>query len=46
MCILYHEHNEYVIEDIAIQCRNCHINNGLHLKDKTVGGIITPYVLN
>ena len=34
MCLLYHEHNEYVVETIATQSINCRRNNGLNLKDK------------
>ena len=38
MHLLYHEQNdkEHFMEAIAIQCRNCHRNTGLYLKDKIV----------
>ena len=37
MCLLYHKHNEDYVDAVAIQCGNCHIKTGLHLRDKTVG---------
>ena len=46
MHLLYHEHNEDIVEAIDIQCSNFHINTGLHLKDKTVEEIITQFLLN
>ena len=46
MRLLDHEHNEYVVEAIAIQCINCHKNTRLHLKGKTVEEIITQFLLN
>ena len=45
MSLLYHEHNEDVVKAIAVQCRNCHRKTGLHLKDKSVEEIITPFLL-
>ena len=46
MSLLYHEKNEDVFKAIDIQCRICHRNTGLYLKDKTVKEIITPFLLN
>ena len=46
MRLLYHGHNEYVLENISIQCGNCNRNTGLYLKDNTVEEIITQFVLN
>ena len=45
MCLLYHENKEYVVESIYIKCNHCHINNGLHSRDKAVEEIITPFDL-
>ena len=38
VCLLYHKHNEeyHDVEDISIQCINCHRKTGLHLNDKSV----------
>ena len=37
MILLYHEHNEDVVEAIDIQFINFHRKTDLHLKDKNVG---------
>ena len=46
MRLLYHEHNEVFVKAIYIQFINLHKNTGLHLKDKTVKEIVTPFVLS
>ena len=46
--IFYYRHNEEekVVDAVAIKCRKFNNDTGLYLKNTTIEGIITKFVLN